>query len=115
MINLSLPFPPSVNHYWGQSGVNRFIGKKGREFRLAVAEACLEEKVKALEGALSIYISLFPPDKRKRDIDNVVKPLLDAMEHAGCFENDNQIEELHVMRREIYKGGSCMVLLLPVK
>lgn len=115
MIKLSLPFPPSVNHYWGQFGKQRFIGKKGKEFRLAVAEACLEEEVQALEGPLSIHITLFPPDKRARDIDNVIKPLLDAMEHAGCFENDNQITELHIMRKEVQKGGSCVVLLLNIK
>lgn len=115
MIKLSLPFPPSVNHYWGQFGKQRFIGKKGKEFRLAVAEACLEEEVQALEGPLSIHITLFPPDRRARDIDNVIKPLLDAMEHAGCFENDNQITELHIMRKDAQKGGSCVVLLLNIK
>ena len=115
MIKLSLPFPPSVNHYWGQFGKQRFIGKKGKEFRLAVAEACLEEEVQALDGPLSVHITLCPPDKRTRDIDNVIKPLLDAMEHAGCFENDNQIVELHIMRKDVQKGGSCVVLLLAIK
>jgi crossover junction endodeoxyribonuclease RusA len=115
MIKLELPYPPSVNHYWGQSGKNKFLGKKGKEFRIAVAEACLDAEVVALEGRLSLHVSLYPPDHRKRDVDNVLKPLLDAMEHAGCFENDNQIDELHIIRREVEKGGSCVVLVLPIK
>jgi len=113
-IQLLLPFPPSVNHYWGQAGNHRFIGKKGREFRQAVLDACLEAKVSQLDGPLAVHVSLFPPDKRKRDIDNVLKPLLDACEHAGCFENDNQIAELHIVRQEIKKGGSCTILILPI-
>ena len=114
MIKLELPYPPSVNHYWGQAGKNKFIGKKGKEFRISVAEACLDAGVVALEGRLSMHVSLYPPDRRKRDVDNVLKPLLDAMEHAGCFDNDNQIDELHIIRRDVRKGGSCVVLVLPI-
>jgi crossover junction endodeoxyribonuclease RusA len=115
MIKLELPYPPSVNHYWGQSGKNKFLGKKGKEFRIAVAEACLDARVVALEGRLSLHVSLCPPDRRQRDVDNVLKPLLDAMEHAGCYDNDNQIDELHIIRRDVQKGGSCVVLILPIK
>lgn len=113
-IELLLPYPPTVNHYWGQSGKHRFIGKKGVEFRKAVAEACLDENVQALDGPLSVHVALFPPDKRKRDIDNVLKPLLDACEHAGCFWNDNQISELHIARQEVRKGGGCTILILQI-
>lgn len=112
-IQLELPYPPSVNHYWGMSGTRRFIGKRGQEFRQAVAEACLEAGIEPLEGPLSVHIALFPPDRRKRDVDNVLKSLLDACEHAGCFENDNQIDELHIIRSEVRKGGSCTILILP--
>lgn len=114
MIQLELPYPPSVNHYWGQAGKNRFIGKKGKEFRVAVAEACLEAGIQTLEGRLSVHVALFPPDRRARDVDNVLKPLLDACEHAGCFVNDSQIDELHIIRQEVRKGGACTVVILPV-
>lgn len=113
-ILLDLPYPPSVNHYWGQAGNRRFIGKKGQQFRLAVAEACADSKVQALDGKLSVHVALYPPDRRRRDIDNVLKSLLDACEHAGCFENDNQVEELHIVRQEIQKGGRCTVLITEI-
>lgn len=115
MIQLELPYPPSVNHYWGQSGKHRFIGKKGKEFRIAVAEACLEAGIQPLEGRLSVHVALWPPDRRARDVDNVLKPLLDACEHAGCFVNDNQIDELHVIRQVIRKGGGCTIVILPIE
>jgi crossover junction endodeoxyribonuclease RusA len=114
MINLLLPDPPSVNHYWGVSGKQRFIGKKGKEFRLAVAEACIDAQVQTIYGRLSVHVALWPPDKRTRDIDNILKPLLDAMEHAGVYENDSQIDELHIIRRPPIKGGSCSVLVLSI-
>jgi crossover junction endodeoxyribonuclease RusA len=65
----------------------------------------------ALEGRLAVHITLFPPDRRKRDVDNILKALLDACEHAGCYESDSQIDELHIVRREVKKGGVCTILI----
>ena len=111
MITLHIPYQPSVNHYWGISGKQRFLGKKGKEFRQAVAEACLDLEVKTMEGNVSVFVALWPPDKRTRDIDNTIKPLLDAMEHAGVYENDCQINQLHVVRKDPIKGGACAVVI----
>ncbi len=112
MTILTLPYPPSVNHYWGVSGKQRFIGKKGKEFRIAVSEACLDAQVQTMDGRLAVHVAIWPPDNRKRDVDNILKPLLDAMEHAGVYENDSQIDELHIIRREPVKGGSCSVVIV---
>lgn len=113
-IQLLLPFPPSVNHYWGQSGKHRFISKRGKDFRVAVAEACVDNNVQALEGRLAVHVALFPPDRRARDLDNTLKALLDACEHAGCYESDSQIDELHIIRQEVRKGGGCTILIHPI-
>lgn len=113
-IQLQLPYPPSVNHYWGQAGNHRFIGKKGKEFRAQVMDAVNEAGIQPLEGRLAVHIALFPPDRRKRDIDNVLKSLLDACEHAGCYENDSQIDELHITRRDLIKGGACTIIIIQI-
>ena len=63
MITLTLPFPPSVNHYWGQSGHRKYITKRGQAFRKAVADIVADNGQK-LEGRLSVYVSLFQPPKR---------------------------------------------------
>jgi crossover junction endodeoxyribonuclease RusA len=111
-IYLELPYPPSVNHYWGQSGNRRFIGKKGVAFRAAVLNAAIEAGTSPLEGRLAVHIDLYPPDRRKRDLDNVLKSLLDACEHAGCYINDSQIDEIHITRKSVIKEGSCEIAIL---
>ena len=113
-IQLELPYPPSVNHYWGVSGKQRFIGKKGKEFRAKVMDAVNEAGIQPLEGRLAIHVALYPPDRRKRDLDNVLKSLLDACEHAGCYENDSQIDELHIIRRDVIKDGACTIVILTI-
>ena len=112
-LQLDLPMPPSVNHYWGVRGKQRFIGKEGKQFRLVVAEAVAEAGVK-LEGRLAIHVALFPANRIRFDIDNRIKPLLDALQNAGCFEDDEQVDELHVLRQAVRPGGGCTVVILSI-
>ena len=92
----SLPYPPSVNHYWRRVGQRTLISKKGREYRAAVRVAV--RSLPKIEGRLSVRIYWFTPDKRKRDIDNILKATLDSMAHAGLYDDDSQIDGLHVVR-----------------
>jgi len=112
MIELNLPFPISVNHYWGQRGNHRFVGKAGLAFRQEVKIRCLKRTQSLYNARLSVKVYLYPPDNRKRDLDNFAgKSLFDALEHAGVYENDSQIDELYIKRCEIVKGGACKVIL----
>ena len=113
-IQLLLPWPPSVNNYWHARGNMRYISKAGKAFREAVAEECAEQGIVGLDGRLAVHIALFPPDKRARNVDNILKALLDACEHAGCYESDSQVDELHVIRQGNQRGGHCTILILPL-
>ena len=58
-----------------------------------------------LTGRLRVELLLYPPDRRRRDIDNYAKSLLDSLTKAGVWEDDSQIDELTIKRCEIIKGG----------
>ena len=49
------------------------------------------------------------PDKRRRDLDNITKALLDALSHANMFEDDEQIDDLHLIRMGVEKPGRVEV------
>jgi crossover junction endodeoxyribonuclease RusA len=53
----------------------------------------------------------FPPDRRRRDLDNLQKPLLDALQHAGVYEDDSQVDLLLSRRRERRDGGQVVVTI----
>ena len=108
MIRLELPYPPTINHYYGRARNGRlYIKKRGREYRECVwmrvraSTNKIDVSLLPLTGRLSVTLQIFPPDRRKRDIDNVQKALLDALEKAGVYKNDNQIKDLH-SRMHIY-------------
>ena len=54
---------------------------------------------------------LFPRDKRKIDIDNRIKSVLDALQDAGVFDDDFQVDELSIVRGKPIKGGAIRVLI----
>lgn len=113
---LYLPFPPTVNHYWSAGhGKSRFVSAKGRMFRLAVQEAIVEQYRDTFEGRLQVSVLLHPGDRRKRDLDNYMKALLDALTHAGVWLDDEQIDRLVIERGEIKKGGACVVEIMNIR
>lgn len=114
-MKLILPYPPSINHYYQRTrDGNLFIGKRGEEYRLAVKMGVLQAGIKPLKGCgLSMIVHLCMPDLRKRDIDNPMKCLLDALAHAGAIVDDSQIVELMIYKHAPSSdddGGKCIVL-----
>jgi crossover junction endodeoxyribonuclease RusA len=110
MLEIFLPFPPSVNVYWGFSGSRRFLTNKAKAFKTAAKDRFAATGHQGLGKArLSVSMTLHAPDKRVRDIDNVVKSTLDALCQAGVFADDGQVDVLLVQRSFPMKGGMCVV------
>ena len=107
MIELNLPYPPSVNSYWGFSGSRRFLTKKANDFKLIVNLASKRARFGA--DKVGIEVVLHAPDRRRRDLDNSTKSLGDALQQAGVFDDDSQIDEWKISRGSVIKGGCCVV------
>ena len=61
MIELELPYPPSVNHYWRRVGARMLIRRGGRAFRAAVCAILAARGVRPIAGPLELVIDVFPP------------------------------------------------------
>lgn len=111
-MQLELPYPPSVNHYWFVNGKRRFIGKRGKEYRARVDE--IVTGYGRVPGKISFWIYVYPPDRRKRDLDNLPKCILDSLVFTGTIDDDSNIDELHLIRKEIIKEGKVVVTINPL-
>lgn len=114
---MTLPWPPSVNSYWrhptrGALAGRHLISEEGRRYRTLVAQLCLVNRLNgAKQGRLSVTIQAFPPDKRRRDLDNILKALLDSITHAGVIEDDSQIDDLRIVRRQSKPNGEILLTI----
>ena len=109
MLTLELPYPPSVNHYWRRVGRRTLISREGRAFRRAVCSALAAMRLAATTDRLALRIDAHPPDRRRRDLDNLQKPMLDALEKAGLYLDDSQIDLLVTRRMNITPGGQAVI------
>lgn len=112
-MTLTFPYPPTVNHYWVHfvlKGHPRIaLGVSGKAFRKAVIDLVKEAGPPMLLGRLRVNLVVHPPDHARRDIENICKPLLDALQFAGVYEDDNQIDQLWVQRAGVIRGGKVVV------
>jgi crossover junction endodeoxyribonuclease RusA len=111
MTELTLDYPPSVNHYWRRVGAKTLISRNGRQYCERVAWQVHAAGTKKLAGRLSVSIDVHPPDNRRRDLDNVLKALLDACTKAGLWLDDSQIDQLVLVRMPVVKDGKVVLTI----
>jgi crossover junction endodeoxyribonuclease RusA len=114
-IELRLPMPPSANHHWRmfvlQKAPRMILSADGRAYRTSVAAAC-GHIFDPATGRLRVTARICYGTRRKIDLDNRMKSLLDALTNAGVWGDDSQIDELVVTRGPVAPpDGYCDVLV----
>jgi crossover junction endodeoxyribonuclease RusA len=110
---VTLPYPPSINHYWRHFRGRTVISREGQAFRKNVCALLAGggPRKPPADGRIALCMDAFPPDRRRRDLDNLQKPVLDALEHAGVYEDDSQIDLLVTRRGEPVPNGRLEIRL----
>ncbi len=89
MIQLWLPFPPSTNRLWRTVKGRVLVSEDYRKWKALAAQEIALQRPGKVEGPFSIVVTLYRPDKRRRDLDNVgTKAILDSLTTAGVIEDD---------------------------
>lgn len=93
------PYPPSVNHLYHRA-------KTGGMFKSARWKVWATEtrwfmktqgaKVVAFEGPVKVDYLIARPDKRRRDVTNLIKCLDDMLQDLGVVKDDCQIVDCRV-------------------
>jgi len=106
---LELPYPPSANHYYRRVGPRTLISREGRAYRERVARILTVLGIRPMHGPIVMQVAVFPPDRRRRDLDNLQKSLWDSLQKGGAYLDDSQIVKFTVERREVVPGGKVIV------
>lgn len=110
-MTIDIPWPPSVNTYWRHVGPRVLISAEGREYRGRVMAAWIAAGRPVIAGRLAVSIDAMPPNRQRRDLDNLLKAPLDALQAAGMYADDSLIDELAIRRGEIIAGGRLCVTI----
>ena len=111
-IQIDLPYPPTLNKLYPSSkGGRRFLSGVGKAYKREVLLIVKQCNYKKIQGRIKIDITAYPPDNRKRDLDNIVKIIFDSLDSAGLFDDDSQIDEFSVKRGPKIKNGGVNVRL----
>jgi crossover junction endodeoxyribonuclease RusA len=116
VIEITLPYPPSANSYWRSPNTGKLAGRhllseKGRNYREAVKVLCWQLGLKRMRGRLSVSLVVHPPDRRRRDLDNVLKASFDSLTAGGAWEDDSQVDRILVERGHVVKDGALKVTI----
>lgn len=99
----TLPIPPSANHIWKMS--------RGKQYRseeyvnwIEAAQWLLHRDLKKVDGIVRVTITIyggkgFPVN---RDLDNCIKPAVDALRKSGVIRDDNVQHVREVVARYIH-------------
>lgn len=120
----TLPLAPSVNHYWRTRVIvpkgnpkgafaSTYISAEGVAYQKRIKDIIAQKhKGPPLKGRLAINALVHFSDRRKQDLDNRWKALLDALTHSGLIEDDSQFDAEFIRRGEVIKGGSMLVQIV---
>ena len=96
MITLEIAYPPSANRIWRKY--------KGRIVRDPVYVQWLDtegwkiisQKQGGIAGPYKLTVEAVKPDRRRRDLDNILKPLSDLLKSVGTIDDDSEAEEINL-------------------
>ena len=104
MLTLTLPFPPSVNHYYVRG---RILSDRAKAYRKEVYYTV--PRIDPLQGPLRVDMDIYPKSRHRYDVDNLAKATLDALTHAGIWHDDSQVVSLCITKRDFFKGGQVIL------
>lgn len=111
-----------MNHYWEHKAV--FSRERGRPIAVTYVSAAGKAYAQAIrqlmmdrrawyhsEALLHLRMLVCFDTKRVQEVDNRIKPLQDALAHAGVYKNDTQVKIVEAREGPIMKPAVCFVWL----
>jgi crossover junction endodeoxyribonuclease RusA len=112
-LTFELPMPPSVNKmYRNVPGKGRAKTKDAKVWAheagwILVTQRNRTGRHKCLTGAIEVEVSAYRPASRRRDLDNILKAILDLLTSTQTIADDSQVVAINA--RWVSEGVPCLV------
>lgn len=104
--------PPSANRLWRIERGRARVSKEARSFYDLVALAARGLRAPKNWKFFRIEI-LVEPTRRSGDVDNKIKPVLDALTKCGFWKDDGDVSFVSCQFGEVNKRGRTVVRISP--
>ena len=100
-IELEIPFPPSSNHIWRGAGRTVYATREYKDFkdRVATIWRSVVPSDWNVSCEYAVTIELYQGSRRRYDVENRIKPTLDALTSAGAWIDDSQVQSVTAVKR----------------
>jgi len=112
-MHVTLPEPPSINHYWRVARGIMHLSKDGRRWKNAAHEMARKAGLEKLEGPVAVSITWYRK-RRSGDLDNRIKVVLDVL-RGLAYIDDKQVVELHAWRFDDKENPRVDVIVTEAK
>jgi len=110
-----LPMPPSVNSMFrnvpgkGRAKTKAYRSWVGEAGWMLIAQRNRHKAHKRIDGPVRIEVSAYRPASKRRDLDNILKALLDLLTHTQTIKDDSQVVEINA--RWADEGVPCTMIV----
>jgi crossover junction endodeoxyribonuclease RusA len=111
MIKLNVTFPPSANSIWRHKGRGMaYRSPKYMEWlQFNAVQVLIHKPAKIIAKPYKLTVLAVKPDKRKRDLDNLIKPLQDFLMHCHVVEDDSFCHCIEM--KWVAEGNGCELII----
>ncbi len=104
--------PPTANRMWRNGKGREYLSPAMKTFIQLVTVAAMAERFRVPSRweyvDVAIYVSL---RQRSGDVDNRIKPVLDALTRAGVWEDDKIVASVSARMVKTSKTGATWIFL----
>lgn len=112
-LTVDIPMPPSVNHMY--ANVKNYGRVKTKEYKnwineaqwMLVAQRNKGGKHTCLKGDVEVILRAYRPANKRRDLDNILKPVMDLLTSTKTIEDDRQIVSIDA--KWVNEGVPCTI------
>jgi crossover junction endodeoxyribonuclease RusA len=93
-VRLSIPYPPTANNLFRNLGGGRVKTERYKTWLRAAGNELLAQKREQFTGPVIVALTVVRPDKRKRDLDNLIKGPLDLLVDQKIISDDSEVVKI---------------------
>jgi len=112
-LTFDLPMPPSVNGmYRNVTGKGRVKTKEAKAWAheaqwMLIAQRNRSSQHRCIVGPVAVTVEAYRPGNKRRDLDNILKALLDLLTASKTIKDDSQVMSIHA--RWVDAGPPCTI------